>query len=519
MKSAFIACVLAGAVAVYPGSISAQTWDIIPPPVPWHPGVGHAVATPKDGKIYVVGGGSNALASKSFFRYNPLSAQIEDQLPPLPLPRAEHAAVAAPDGRIWVIGGLVGPGHPPSTDTVVAYDPGTNQWTTTLPNLTTKRVRPAAAVGSDGRIYVFGGNGTNGAFLESIDPLDPNATWMAASTASPDPSVTVWRATAGHDGGIFLLSQTKKFRFSPPGNFLQLMANPLQSLAGFAITTGSDGRVYRMNPSGVSTRLNPPALTSPLDTNMMSPMSDLEAAVAEGAVYAFGKEGSLLAGEFLAVVPAVISGTQIVWPFQNGFTGNGTACSLTPTTTSATQVPGRAGLAASFGGGQALAYAASSCLNIGSGDISVSVWVRPKPAAVTGIASILDYRAGGASGPGYHVALVGGRPVIQLALGGGNYRNYQVPAAIPANQWTHLAFTVKRAVAPYRLTIWINGAHGQSWTTPLLGNLSSTGPFRIGAHANVPGAGFKGELDELRIFRKALTWHEVRSLFLAGGAQ
>jgi hypothetical protein len=51
--------------------------------------------------------------------------------------------------------------------------------------------------------------------------------------------------------------------------------------------------------------------------------------------------------------------------------------------------------------------------------------------------------------------------------------------------------------------------------TPLSGNLSSPANLNIGGH-NFTTAYFTGQLDELAIYSRALTWPEVRSAFLAG---
>lgn len=73
-------------------------------------------------------------------------------LAPMPTPRQE-VAVAALDGRVFVIGGL-GPGAEPVA-TVEAYDPATNRWEPRAP-LPAPTHHAAAAV-AEGRLFVVGG--------------------------------------------------------------------------------------------------------------------------------------------------------------------------------------------------------------------------------------------------------------------------------------------------------------------------------------------------------------------------
>jgi len=73
-------------------------------------------------------------------------------LAPLPAPRQE-VAVAALEGRVFVIGGFGSSGEPVAT--VNVYDPAANQWETRAP-LPAPTHHAAAAVAA-GRLYVIGG--------------------------------------------------------------------------------------------------------------------------------------------------------------------------------------------------------------------------------------------------------------------------------------------------------------------------------------------------------------------------
>lgn len=93
----------------------------------------------------------------------------------------------------------------------------------------------------------------------------------------------------------------------------------------------------------------------------------------------------------------------------------------------------------------------------------------------------------------------------------GAYANYVSSIDIKPNQWTHVAITVKRQ--PDGGRIWVNGVQAAAFT-PLSGSLTSGANLNIGGH-NFSKAFFKGQLDELTVYDRALTWTEVRSVFLA----
>ncbi len=115
-------------------------------------------------------------------------------LAPMPTPRSE-VAVAALDGRIYVIGGFEGDGSP--SDAVEVYDPVTDSWTQ-APPLPEPRHHAAATASFDGKLYVVGGYKT--------DFSDPQKTLFVL-----DPSTNAWiqaaempTARGGHAASVFL---------------------------------------------------------------------------------------------------------------------------------------------------------------------------------------------------------------------------------------------------------------------------------------------------------------------------
>src|SRR5207249_2121084 len=116
---------------------------------------GLAAATGADGRIYAIGGFSDFTKS-TVEAYNPASNSWST-LAPMPTARVFLAAVAGADGRIYAIGGFNYFGLNNGVDavalnTVEAYNPASNSWSTLAP-MPTARGYLAAVAGADGRIY------------------------------------------------------------------------------------------------------------------------------------------------------------------------------------------------------------------------------------------------------------------------------------------------------------------------------------------------------------------------------
>ncbi|MBS1828677.1 MAG: kelch-like protein [Acidobacteria bacterium] len=114
-------------------------------------GVNHSMPAVVNGKLYVMGGQSDA-GNTSFvdtnYMYDP-SADVWVEKARLPLARGGGAA-AVVDGKIYVAGG-----RPPRGADFAVYDPVADQWTV-LPDIPTQR-NHLAAVAVNGKVYVIGG--------------------------------------------------------------------------------------------------------------------------------------------------------------------------------------------------------------------------------------------------------------------------------------------------------------------------------------------------------------------------
>lgn len=115
------------------------------------------------GDLIYVAGGRSAATARDFAVYNATSNTWQT-LPDLPTGR-NHLAACAIDGKIYVAGGRLGGGFTsPMTNILEVFDPALNQWSTRAPMPTTRGGINGIAASSN--FFVFGGEGPNGVFDE-----------------------------------------------------------------------------------------------------------------------------------------------------------------------------------------------------------------------------------------------------------------------------------------------------------------------------------------------------------------
>jgi N-acetylneuraminic acid mutarotase len=137
-----------------------------------------------DGRLYAIGGydqAGNALTSVEAIE--PGKDTAWSPVADLPEPRGACAAAATQD-RIYVTGGDDDTGAP-SLNSLVVYDPGTNQWQTRASMIT--RRSNLKMVYLDPYIYAIGGIGTgpNDPPLNTVERYDPrNNTWTTVASMS-----------------------------------------------------------------------------------------------------------------------------------------------------------------------------------------------------------------------------------------------------------------------------------------------------------------------------------------------
>jgi len=115
---------------------------------------------------------SRSLASVE--RYDPATDTWTERAP-MPRPRQEMGAALGADGRIYVVGGAYSFGNPLPVDDVDIYDPQTDSWSTG-PSLQHPRRALAVVAAPDGRIYAIGGHSIRSG-LSSWLPGSPVKAW------------------------------------------------------------------------------------------------------------------------------------------------------------------------------------------------------------------------------------------------------------------------------------------------------------------------------------------------------
>jgi len=261
-------------------------------------GNGVAIVTAKDGRIWWIGGMGKYIwvgtGENIVFPYDPVTDQwpkvtayeVKSQggggfyrrttyhtnIPPMHERRINHQAVVTSDGRIYVMGGyrLESKEDPDPvlklhavSNTMECYDPQTNSWEYKKP-LSSVRMRFAAVVGPDDKIYVFGG-------AEGMANID--ATPVLNTTEVYDPKTDSWTlrkpmpesreahaAVLGSDGKIYVIGGASSVP-TPPLNDV-FIYDPVQDSwargpkmkvprAVLAAVATPDGKIYAIGGTDI----------------------------------------------------------------------------------------------------------------------------------------------------------------------------------------------------------------------------------------------------------------------------
>ena len=139
-------------------------------------------------------------------------------------------------------------------------------------------------------------------------------------------------------------------------------------------------------------------------------------------------------------------------------------------------------------------------------EFTLQAWVRPQGEGIEAILTQEDDSPAGWEEPFSYSMLVGGEeegPKGWLRKGGkSGHEGVQAPDPLPANAWSHLAFTDDGA----RMRIYVDGELAGTW--PAIPLTATEGPLTIGCLANY-GNYFHGRIDEVRVYDRALDAGEV----------
>ncbi len=161
----------------------------------------------------------------------------------------------------------------------------------------------------------------------------------------------------------------------------------------------------------------------------------------------------------------------------------------------------------------------------GNQDFSLEAWIQPlaNPGNWQDIMAIIDKRIAPdtITQLGYELDLQGGVVVFQMAdvLAPYSWNNFSAGPDLRDGKFHHVAVTVHRTSTTGG-QIYIDGQVVLTFDpTVCPGDLSNTGPLRIGNHAT-PGlqAYYKGIIDEVSLYNRALASGEITAIYNAGSA-
>jgi len=211
-----------------------------------------AVATGRNGRIYVFGGTAGGIEYRTMSIYDPITPTWHRGRD-MPTAREGARAVGLPDGRIAVLGGATGCNRPNCVGATVynkveVYNPTADVWTT-LPSMHTPRYRLGAALVGD-KLYALGGVNQTGA-TASVEVLNlgtaSRSTWEpgptlpqpinAAAVVSDDSGRVLVAGGAGNDGNLHTF-------YILTGNGWVAGPGLPVAVAETAGTIGPDGKLY-----------------------------------------------------------------------------------------------------------------------------------------------------------------------------------------------------------------------------------------------------------------------------------
>jgi hypothetical protein len=190
------------------------------------------------------------------------------------------------------------------------------------------------------------------------------------------------------------------------------------------------------------------------------------------------------------------AGTGTTLADRSGTGNNGTITSGTWSTT------GHTGGAITFNGTSTWATVPDTAsLDLTTG-MTLEAWVNPS-ALGTAWRAIVFKEAPGAFAYTLYANQNTTRPIGQVHIGG--EVNAVGGAALPLNAWTHLTATFDGS----NLRLYVNGTLGT--TTGISGSIPvTTGALRIGGNS-IWGEFFKGMIDDVRIYNRALTQAQIQT--------
>jgi N-acetylneuraminic acid mutarotase len=173
----------------------------------------HAAALGNDGLIYAFGGYGSGPLQSEIEAFDPVQGQIVSVAASLPVPREKLAAFAAPNGKIYIFGGAdvhADAAHEGGqiTDQILKFDPASTSLesvsTATLPQ---PLINITGGVLSDGAIYLVGGDapsGTTTVPTTAVYRFDPQTETITTVADQLPAELSGAAAAVGENGKLYV---------------------------------------------------------------------------------------------------------------------------------------------------------------------------------------------------------------------------------------------------------------------------------------------------------------------------
>lgn len=158
-----------------------------------------------------------------------------------------------------------------------------------------------------------------------------------------------------------------------------------------------------------------------------------------------------------------------------------------------------------------------AAMQFGTGDFTVDAWVKTTSFNNT-VRVIVDHRE--ENGPvvrGYSLFLGGNNQLAFQIADGASFINYPSTLVVPPDgRWHMVAVTVKRN-DPQGIKFYVDGVQQALGRDPTGHPGSVTAgpcyPFRVGSRSSTVSGLFPGSIDEVELFRRALTPAEIKAIY------
>ena len=164
------------------------------------------------------------------------------------------------------------------------------------------------------------------------------------------------------------------------------------------------------------------------------------------------------------------------------------------------------------GEGDSVVIPRTSAMDVGDGDFTVSAWIRPRELRTAGIVALGAHEWT----QGWYLETLGNKGILRLETTGPDRESNGgviSPQGVIRNRaWQHVAAVVKRGESQARLYV-----NGYSVARGTVGPAKLDNPSLDLHVGQVPdGPQFRGELDEVRVYRWALDESELQALVEPG---